>query len=342
MRALREKGQSFKIVASGQNRIEALDLFDLAGVEQIDIVLNERSIKKSPLGLLIWFVETLIKSIFSLRREFFGKRNRATVIVHGDTVSTVMGAFIGRLYGLRVAHVEAGLRSRNFFQPFPEEIDRYLTGFLADLHFCPYAIAVENLSRRRGKKIDTKFNTNIDSLAIALDYDERPAISSLLDNSKFFIFIMHRQENLLDIDLVRSTVDLILEQTKNFKCLFVMHELTRAVLEENNLLDKLIHAPGVVLTDRLPYLEFIAVLRRSEFIITDGGGNQQETYYLGKPCLILRRVTEGTEGIGHNMILSVEPADIRAFARDYKQYERPMIIPSVPPSTIIVDELLAG
>ena len=340
MRALRKRGRSFKIIASGQNRIVAPDLFDLAGIDRIDIALNERPIKKSPLGLIVWFAETLVKSVFALRREFAGKRRGATVIVHGDTVSTVMGAFIGRLFGLRVAHVEAGLRSGNFFQPFPEEIDRFLTGFLADVHFCPYAIAVENLAGRRGIKIDTGYNTNIDSLALALEYDEVPAVATAINGAKFFIFIMHRQENLLNLDLVRSTVALIREQTKELTCLFVMHELTRTVLEKNNLLESLTSAPNVILTDRLPYLEFIAILRRSEFIVTDGGGNQQETYYLGKPCFILRRVTEGTEGIGHNMTLGIDPAALRSFVRDYRQYERSMIVPAVRPSEIIINALL--
>lgn len=340
MRELSKAGTPFKVIASGQNPLTCTDLFSMSGVEQIDITLNQKPIKRSALGLLSWFLETLVKGFLLLRREFRGMGKGSTLVVHGDTVSTVMGALIGRCCGLTVAHVEAGLRSFNLTQPFPEEIDRCLTSYLADIHFCPYEMAISNLRKRKGIKVDTCYNTNIDSLLLALSQGKKPSLMEAV-KGKYFIFIMHRQENLLNRALVREIIQAILEEAQHIKCVFVMHELTRSVLRQLGLLIEIEGDDNVIIAERLPYFEFVALLSDSEFVVTDGGGNQQECYYLGKPCLLLRNVTEGNEGLGHNVLVSKnELSVIRAFMANYTSYAKPIIRPEVRPSQIIASVLL--
>lgn len=341
MQELSKRNVPFKVIASGQNPLTVHELFAFSGITGTDIVLNDRPIRKSALGLFGWFAETLIKGLVRLRKEFRGQGKGTTLVVHGDTVSTVMGALIGRCYGLRVAHVEAGLRSFNFLQPFPEELDRCLTAFLADVHFAPYQQAVHNLRKRKGVKIDTGFNTNIDSLMFALSQNRKPQIADTLQRRKYFIFIMHRQENLANEKLVRKIVDAVVKEARTLQCIFVMHELTRASLERFGLLPEIERNPDVIVTGRLPYVEFVGLLNEAEFIITDGGGNQQESYYLGKPCLLLRSVTEGSEGLGHNVLVSYNDiAVIQGYMSDYMRYRKPMVRPEVRPSEIIADVLL--
>lgn len=341
MRELAARGQPFQIVASGQNDLSKSELFEQAGLPRPSLVLNRTLARKSATGLAFWFIITFVRGLFRLPRHLRGVDRRATtLIVHGDTVSTVMGAVLGRIFGMRVAHVEAGLRSRNFLQPFPEELDRYLTAFFAHLHFCPYASAVRNLERRGGEKIDTGFNTNIDALVFARSLPAG-ALSGEIPPAPYFVFILHRQENLLNSELVRNLLSVLEDVTRRMRCLFVSHELTMTRLRELGLYDKVAANPNVVLSGRRPYAEFIRVLDGCEFIMTDGGGNQQECYYLGKPCLILRHVTESEEGLGGNVLVSNnDRRTIEDFAADYHRYRRPEVTPSRRPSDIIVERLL--
>lgn len=343
MREFRDRGVDFKVISTGQNRLEGSDLLALANLDHVDIVLNNKPIKKSAVALLLWFFETLIRAMVSLRSEFETLPGiERTLIVHGDTVSTLMGALIGKLFRIRVAHVEAGYRSGNFLQPFPEEIDRYLTSFLADIHFAPYAAALDNLKRRSGVKINTRFNTNIDSLRLALERAQEPQLMERLKGRPYFIFIMHRQENLLNAPLVREVLDSVKKAAEDLTCVFVMHALTRATLERLDLLHSVEDNQNIFCSERLAYFEFITLLNSSEFIMTDGGGNQQESYYLGKPCLILRNLTEGSEGIGENVIVSKnDVTTMRDFIEGYSKLVRPAVSPEVRPSEIIVDTLTA-
>src|SRR5581483_12192850 len=104
---------------------------------------------------------------------------------------------------------------------------------------------------------------------------------------------------------------------------FVLHRLTKDFLNEQNLLKEIRANPHVVTVPRLPYFEFIKILSGSEFIATDGGSNQEEAYYLGKPCLILRNVTERVEGLGENALLAKGSNETMVnFVKNYKKYIR--------------------
>ena len=335
------RGAPFEIVASGQNEIMRSELFAQAGLPAPVATLNQTLRRKSALRLLGWFMATFVRGLFKLPRVLGprSKRRGTVLIVHGDTVSTVMGAVLGRLMAVKVAHVEAGLRSHNFLQPFPEELDRYLTAFFADYHFCPYASAVANLRHRGGTKVDTGFNTNIDSLAFARSLPQ--SAGEAIPEKPYFIFILHRQENLLNNALVADLIEVLEGLTARMRCLFVVHELTMTRLAELGLHERVRANPRITLSGRRPYAEFIRVLDGAEFIMTDGGGNQQECYYMGKPCLILRGLTESEEGVGTNVLISGnDRAVIRAFVDDYPRYRHPEVVPARRPSEIVVSTLM--
>jgi len=120
-----------------------------------------------------------------------------------------------------------------------------------------------------------------------------------------------------------------------------MHAPTIAVLEKKKLFKKLKASKNIILSERLPYIEFMKVLDRCEFIVTDGGSNQEEAYYFGKPCLILRSTTERIEGLGGNVVLSKNNFDsINDFFNNYKKYTSNQIQLKERPGRIIVDALL--
>jgi UDP-N-acetylglucosamine 2-epimerase (non-hydrolysing) len=333
---------AYTIIASGQNNILHSELLKLLKHNDSLLVLHKGAIKQTASGVLLWFLKTFLSAVMQLRSEFSTVSKKDTVlIIHGDTVSTVMGAFIAKIYGLKIAHIEAGLRSFNYLHPFPEEIDRVLTSKLATIHFCPNQWAVDNLKNNHGIKINTYQNTLLDSLNVVIDIQDEPSIFKKIDKQKYFIFIMHRQENLFNDTLFENLVGEVIGNAKKMKCVFVMHKPTQLVLEQKGLLKKLMENNNIILSERLSYIQFMKLLNRCEYIITDGGSNQEESYYFGKPCLILRTATERIEGLGENVVLSKNNIQvIREFFKNPYQYKQKRISLQERPSEIIADYLI--
>lgn len=335
----------YKIILTGQNNLENSLFFKFLKDKKPEIILSKKNIKQTPIGLLYWFTTTLLKGIKDLKKEFSDKKKSDLfLIIHGDTVTTVMGALIGKLYGLRIVHIEAGLRSFNVFQPFPEEIDRLIASRLSDIHFCPNEWSVKNLNKKNGLIINTFNNTLIDSLQFALrrkGSDLPEEFKNFIKKRKYFIFILHRQENLLNQKLVLHLINLVSKMANNVPCYFVIHKPTELILDKYNIVDKINNNKNIYMSSKLPYFSFVKLLKNSEFIITDGGSNQEEAYYFGKPCLILRSHTERTEGLGENVILSKNNQEIidRFFSK-YKTYKRKPIYSKVSPSKIIFSNLI--
>ena len=342
LKRFNEYNVKFKIISSGQNNIDCnKSVLKMAGIKSIDIKLTKKPIKQTFFSLFFWFFKTLFIGLTVLKKEFKNIDKKNTyMIVHGDTVSTVMGALIGCLNGIKVAHTEAGYRSFNFTQPFPEEIDRFLVSFMAKVHFCPYGGLIKNINKRKGIKINTYYNTSIDSLNLAINSNVNTDLVKNLKSEIFYIFIMHRQENLFNEEFTREIIQKI-NNYKDIKCLFVLHELTKTVLDKYNLISSLENNKNIILSERIDYFEFIKILNMSEFLITDGGGNQQECYYLGKPCLLLRKFCEGKEGINRNIILAgYDFYKIDNFMKNYKKYIKERIIPNISPSNIVAEYLI--
>lgn len=344
LRQFSDNRVDFKIIATGQNSIVGSELLNLAKVNKVDIVLNTKSIKQTAVGLFLWFIETILRGAFVLRKELKLERNVETryMIVHGDTVSTAMGAMLGKIFGMKVVHIEAGLRSFNLLSPFPEEIDRLITSKLTNIHFCPNDWALGNLQKVGGKKINTKQNTLSESLELALKQDGIPDALKKIGFGNFFIFVMHRQENLINTDLVNYLVEKVIETSEQLKCMFILHAPTELTLEKMHLLEKVKSTKNIYAFNRLPYVDFMKSINACEFLITDGGSNQEESSYFGKPCLILRKHTERIEGLNSNVVLSMnDPVKIEEFIKNYQKYIRSPISFSEKPSSIILKYLIS-
>lgn len=333
---------NYEIISSGQNDLSRISLYK-GFIKPPKLTLNNPPKFKTPASLLSWFMTTFFKGIFKLKNHLKDGNSNSTkiMLVHGDTITTLMGAVLGKITGMKVGHIEAGLRSGNLLDPFPEEIDRVLTSHLTDYHFCPGDWAAKNLKNRKGKIVNTYFNTNIESLAIGLRGTETDTTLPMGDENDFFIFIMHRQENLINAELVKRILNIVISESKKRKCLFIIHEPTNQKLKELGLFELIFSNPNIITSERLSHENFIKVLNRCSFIITDGGGNQEECYYLGIPCLLLRKVSERLEGLGSNVLLSHnEPENILNFIENYQSYSRPATTYERSPSEIIADTLI--
>lgn len=345
IRELRVRRVPFKIISSNQNVLNFGEVKSLVGKQKIYyksiLKPTKLPLKNEYLNFFFWAIKTLGNFILYFNNEFnkIDKKN-SFLIVHGDTVSSLIGAIAAKICRINLVHIESGLRSFNFFEPFPEEFCRFIVSNLANIHFCPNSWAVKNLRKVGGIKINTLNNTLIESLQ---SLAENSQVNNLALKKKFFLLILHRQENLLfKKSLTKNLLRIFTEYVSNdLNCVLVLHKLTKNFIKKEHLLDNIRKNKNIMLIPRVPYPEFVQLMRSAEFIATDGGSNQEESYYLGKPCLILRNVTERIEGLGENVLLShSNEKAIREFILNYKLYKRRSVKITTSPSKIIVDYLI--
>ena len=223
------------------------------------------------------------------------------VLVHGDTTTTFAGALAAYYHQVKVGHVEAGLRTHDKYSPFPEEMNRKLTGSLADLHFAPTATAQGNLLAEnvRDEAIFVTGNTVIDALHQTVRGDfafEDEMLRSIdFEGKRIVLVTTHRRENLGEpMRHVYKALKRLVEEFKDVEIVFPVHKNPR-VREVVN--EELGHLPQVHLIDPLDYEPFANLMSRAELILTDSGGVQEEAPSLGKPVLVLRDTTERPEAV---------------------------------------------
>jgi UDP-N-acetylglucosamine 2-epimerase (non-hydrolysing) len=207
------------------------------------------------------------------------------VLVYGDVNSTVATALVCAKLGVRVGHVEAGLRS--FDRTMPEEINRLVTDQLADLLFTPSEDGDENLLREgiAPERIHRVGNVMIDSLVRLLPLAQGCDVSEF--PARYVLVTLHRPSNVDDSASLRKILQSLLEVSEQIAVVFPVHPRTRQRIADLGMLLGKFH-----LCEPLPYLEFLALQRRATAVLTDSGGIQEETTYLGVPCVTLRDNTE--------------------------------------------------
>jgi UDP-N-acetylglucosamine 2-epimerase (non-hydrolysing) len=254
------------------------------------------------------------------------------VLVHGDTMTTVLGATMGRALRVPVGHIESGLRSFSLRHPFPEELNRRTTLRLAHVHYAPGSWAASNL-RGRGV-VDTGSNTIRDSLA--LDGDAPPP--AWVPGGHYGVVSLHRFELLRSRQELGATLEALADAAERVPLLFVDHPVTVAAVQRFRL-DHLF-GERFRRIPRVPFFDFVRLERGCAFVVTDSGGSQEECYYLNRPCLVHRVRTERREGIGENAVLSGMRRDaLEDFLRDPLRFRRSSSLPAESPSDVIVGDL---
>jgi UDP-N-acetylglucosamine 2-epimerase (non-hydrolysing) len=232
------------------------------------------------------------------------------VVVVGDVNSTLACTLVATKLGIQVAHLEAGLRSGD--RSMPEELNRLATDALADILWTPSPDADENL-RREGvpeAKIERVGNIMIDSLEMMREAIEASAFSEKLgfDAAEYGVMTLHRPSNVDGRSELSAIVEMIKETARRIPLIFPVHPRTRQRLETYGLLQGLSVDKGVHLIEPAGYIDFMNLVFNSRFLLTDSGGVQEETTYLGIPCLTLRKNTERpiTVTEGTNRLVNVE------------------------------------
>ncbi|MDR3611074.1 MAG: UDP-N-acetylglucosamine 2-epimerase (non-hydrolyzing) [Ignavibacteriaceae bacterium] len=296
---LKKEKKFFKVItiATAQHRQmldQVLNIFKITPDYDLNIMVPQQSLA------------TLTKNTIGKLGEVLLKEHPDMVIVQGDTTTTFVGSLVAFYHQIPVGHVEAGLRTNDKANPFPEEINRRLTSVLTDLHFAPTdtakkALLKENIS---AESIFVTGNTVIDALNISIKKNYKftvPMLNEVISQRKKIILVtMHRRENWgKPMKGACNAVKRLAIQYPDFNFVFPVH-LNPVVKEVvHNTLDNL---KNVFLIAPLDYSDFVNFMSKTYLIITDSGGVQEEGPHFGIPILVLRKVTERPEAVKYGTV----------------------------------------
>lgn len=281
---------------------QVLDLFNIKPDFDLDIMEDNQTLSE------------ITSRVLKKLEAVFIKEKPDLILVHGDTSTTFVASLAAYYQQIQIGHVEAGLRTGDKYSPFPEEINRHLTGVMADLHFAPTETAKENLIKENisSNKITVTGNTVIDALldTIIENYQFENQLLSQLDfeSKKIILLTAHRRENLgkpLE-EIFKAVRDLVIEDV-GIEVIYPVHLNPRVKEVADRILKDM---DRIHLIEPLDYEPFVNLMNKSYMIMTDSGGIQEEAPSLGKPVLVLRDKTERPE--------AVEAGTVRKVGANYK------------------------
>jgi UDP-N-acetylglucosamine 2-epimerase (non-hydrolysing) len=268
---------------------QVLNLFNISADYDLDIMSDKQTL-----------TDITVKVLKNLDKVL-KKEKPDLILVHGDTTTTFIGALSSFYNQIDIGHIEAGLRTYNKYSPYPEEMNRHLTGVLADINFAPTINNKNNLLQENidKDKIFVTGNTVIDAIQEIVNdgYEFKNEVLKNIDfeNKKIILLTAHRRENLGEgLTGIFKAVNDIIKDNPKAEVVFPVHlnpavkKLAYKYLKDNE---------NVHLIEPLGYLEFANLMNKSYFIMTDSGGIQEEAPGLGKPVLVLRDTTERQEAI---------------------------------------------
>ncbi len=299
---------------------QVMDIFDIRADFDLNIMQSGQTLSD--------ITSRAMKGI----EETIKKAHPDIVLVHGDTTTTFAGALASFYCQTKVGHVEAGLRTYDKYSPFPEEMNRCLTTYLADLYFAPTKNNVNNLLRENidSEKIYVTGNTVIDAIKTTVrdDYEFRDECLKTLDydNKRIILVTAHRRENLGE-PLV-NICNAILETVEAFDDVEVVYPVHLNPLVKNTAEECLGNHPRIHLIDPLDVEELHNLMNKCYMVMTDSGGLQEEAPSLGKPVLVLRNETERPEAVeaGTVKVAGIDKENIKKLAytllSDKAEYEK--------------------
>ncbi len=341
MHVLAAKGLPYNLIDLGQHS-EITDKLRLEfGLKNPDVRLGEGGDANTVLTGLNWGGGVIKKGFlkYQAKKNIF-LNQKGICLIHGDTASTLLALYFAKIAGIKTAHIEAGLRSFNYLEPFPEEVIRMAVMKYSDMLFAPSKWSFENLKRMGlGEKAYLlPANTSLESARYSLNKKQPLG----LDLEKFALVTVHRMENIFFKRRLEYVIDLIAKASCDLPVVFIRHAPTIARLKKSGLQERLNGIKNVHFLNITSHAHFIHLLDKSEFVVTDGGSIQEEAFYLNKPCFLLRQYTEREYGLGGNAVLSKFSYPARdAFLKTYQDFKRKTDIDfTLKPSEEILNRIL--
>jgi UDP-N-acetylglucosamine 2-epimerase (non-hydrolysing) len=323
---LKKNNFEVKVCVTAQHREmldQVLDFFEITPDYDLDLMQPNQTLNRLSANIL-----------FKID-EVFNEERPDLVLVHGDTTTSAMVALAAFHLGIKVGHVEAGLRTYNKQAPFPEEINRQFTGRIADIHFTPTAAATENLVKEGvyQEAIVETGNTVIDALLWTIDKIEGEHYSHLeIENlkrilpvdKKMVVVTGHRRENFGEGFVNLCDALLSVSEREDVVVVYPVH-LNPNV--KDVVYEKLANKDNIYLVPPVSYPAFVWLMQQSFLIVTDSGGIQEEAPTLGKPILVTRTVSERPEGVvaGFSILVGTDQQNIidnvNAILNNFKGFE---------------------
>ena len=264
--------------------------------------------------------EEQIRKITTELEKVLVKERPNIVVVVGDVNSTLAGAEAAHKLGIKVAHVEAGLRS--FDKTMPEEMNRILTDKISDFLFTTEESGNKNLMNEGISKDKIFFvgNVMIDTLLIHKQKAQKSNILSKfkLNKNDYSVLTLHRPSNVDTKEDFKNIISILEEIQDKIKIVFPIHPRTKKNIQLFNLKEKMKNMKNLIITEPWGYLDFLCLMSNSKFVLTDSGGIQEETTILGIPCITLRKNTERPVTVeqGTNLLVSIDNQQVVEKAMD--------------------------
>lgn len=325
------------LLMTGQHLETMQDLFEEFGIRSSQVSAVVARERATVGALLTW----LPAAYFGIRKQLgllSGGAKNVDILVHGDTLSTVVGALAGRSAGGRIIHLESGLTSNRIFDPFPEEVSRRLVFRMSHVAMCPSPEATRHIQQKfpKCKAVETHGNTIVDSVALV-----RAKQGLATSGEPYVVASLHRFQNIYSHDRLSYLVNLLQNISKKYPIHFVLHPATRKKLVSFDLLRQLQGNPKINLSPRLGYGDFLRLASAASCVLTDGGSNQEELAALGVPTIVMRQTTERNDGLGANAILEQDvPGGVEGYMVEaaFSTLKRPArTLSGKTPSQWIVD-----
>lgn len=296
---------NIRVAVTAQHRDlldQVLHVFQIQPDDDLNIMKERQSLQDITAGVLSGLNAVILETKPDM------------VLVHGDTTTTFAAALAAFYQKVPIGHVEAGLRTYDKYAPYPEEMNRQLTGVLADLHFAPTHTAKEALLRegKREEHIYVTGNTVIDALRTTVRDDFRHPLLERMGDARWILMTAHRRENWgQPLQNIFQAVKTVLARHEDLHLIYPVHpnphvrELAYAILGD---------LPRAHLIEPLEMIDFHNMMSRATLILSDSGGVQEEAPALGRPVLVLRDVTERPEGVEAGTLLLVGTDEARIVA----------------------------
>ncbi|GIM31764.1 non-hydrolyzing UDP-N-acetylglucosamine 2-epimerase [Paraclostridium bifermentans] len=314
----REEIESIVCVTAQHRQMldQVLEIFDITPDFDLNLMKNNQTLTSITVSALEGIDEVIRKSTPDI------------VLVHGDTTTTLSASLAAFYNKCDVGHVEAGLRTYNKYSPYPEEINRQVTGIIADMHFTPTNTSKENLIKE-GKCSDDIYvtgNTAIDALKTTIKKDYNNKILDKIKSDRMILLTAHRRENLGEnMKNIFKAINKIVSEFNDVQVVYPVHLNPKVKTIADEILG---NNERIHLIEPLNVIDFHNFISKSYLIMTDSGGIQEEAPSLGRPVLVLRDTTERPEGVeaGTLKLVGTNSKDIYDTAKelliDKKSYEK--------------------
>lgn len=308
------------VCVTGQHREmlqQVLTIFDVVPDYDLDIMREQQTLFSITTGIL-----EAIQPVLEAEKPDI-------VLVHGDTTTTFATSLAAFYMGIKVGHVEAGLRTYNLQSPFPEEFNRQAVSIIADLNFAPTETAKQHLiqEQRSESSIHVTGNTAIDALKTTVQLDYHHDLFDWIGESKLIMLTAHRRENLgQPMENMFRAVRRVLQEHEDVKVIYPIHKNPRV----REVAERIFASDDRVrIIEPLEVIDFHNFLNKSYLILTDSGGIQEEAPSLGKPVLVMRDTTERPEGVAAGTLKLVGTSEETIYAEFARLLTDPAVYASM-------------